>query len=121
VEILRGTDGARYGRAKSDAGWREVHAIFERHGVEYTPYRTGARIGDLDSPQTVKPSGIDRDLSLRAMTATFGPYESSQQARDRAAAREAVQRAENLVIGRGSLRIRVRSSTALRPTTRPTP
>ncbi len=36
---------------------------------------------------------------MRAMTATFGPYESSQQARDRAAAREAVQRAENLVVG----------------------
>jgi len=93
VEILRGTDG------RTDAGWREVHAAFERHGVEYKPYRTGARIGDLDSPETVKPSEIDRDLSLRAMTATFGPYESSQQARDRAATREAVQRAENLVVG----------------------
>ncbi len=93
VAILRGTDG------RTDAGWREVHATFERHGVEYKPYRTGARIGDLDSPETVKPSEIDRDLSLRAMTATFGPYESSQQARDRAATREAVQRAENLVVG----------------------
>jgi len=93
VEILRGTGG------RTDAGWREVHATFERHGVEYKPYRTGARIGDLDSPETVKPSEIDRDLSLRAMTATFGPYESSQQARDRAAAREAVQRAENLIVG----------------------
>jgi len=99
IAILRGTDDARDGRAKTDAGWREVHATFERHGVEYKPYRTGARIGDLDSPQTVKPSEIDRDLSLRAMTATFGSYESSQQARDRAAAREAVQRAENLVVG----------------------
>jgi len=99
VAILRGADGARDGRARTDAGWREVHATFERHGVEYKPYRTGARIGDLDSPQTVKPSEIDRDLSLRAMTATFGSYESSQQARDRAAAREAVQRAENLVVG----------------------
>jgi len=98
VEVLRGADGARDGRA-TDAGWREVHAAFERHGVEYKPYRTGARIGDLDSPETVKPSEIDRELSLKAMTATFGPYESSQQARDRAAAREAVQRAENLVIG----------------------
>jgi len=93
VEVLRGTDG------RTDAGWREVHAAFERHGVEYKPYRTGARIGDLDSPETVKPSEINRDLSLRAMAATFGPYESSQQARDRAAAREAVQRAENLVVG----------------------
>ncbi len=93
VEVLRGTDG------RTDARWREVHAAFERHGVEYKSYRTGARIGDLDSPETVKPSEIDRELSLKAMTATFGPYESSQQARDRAAAREAVQRAENLVIG----------------------
>ncbi len=93
VAILRGTEG------RTDAGWGEVHAAFERHGVEYKPYRTGARIGDLDSPETVKPSEIDRDLSLRAMTATFGPYESSQQARDRVAAREAVQRAENLVVG----------------------
>jgi len=93
VEVLRGTDG------RTDAGWREVHAAFERHGVEYKPYRTGARIGDLDSPETVKPSEIDRELSLKAMTATFGPYENSQQARDRAAAREAVQRAENLVVG----------------------
>jgi len=99
VAIMGGADGARDGRARTDAGWREVHATFERHGVEYKPYRTGARIGDLDSPQTVKPSEIDRDLSLRAMTATFGSYESSQQARDRAAAREAVQRAENLVVG----------------------
>ncbi len=93
VTTLRGTD------SRTDAGWREVHAAFERHGVEYKPYRTGARIGDLDSPETVKPSEIDRDLSLRAMTATFGPYESSQQARDRVATREAVQRAENLVVG----------------------
>ncbi len=93
VTTLRGTD------SRTDAGWREVHAAFERHGVEYKPYRTGARIGDLDSPETAKPSEIDRDLSLRAMTATFGPYESSQQARDRAAAREAVQRAENLIVG----------------------
>ena len=93
VTILRGTEG------RTDAGWGEVHATFERHGVEYKPYRTGARIGDLDSPETVKPSEIDRDLSLRAMIATFGPYESSQQARDRAATREAVQRAENLVVG----------------------
>ena len=93
VEVLRGTDG------RTDAGWREVHAAFERHGVEYKPYRTGARLGDLDSPETLKPSEIDRELSLKAMTATFGPYESSQQARDRAAARETVQRAENLVIG----------------------
>jgi len=102
VAILRNTDGARDGTRDgrgTDAGWREVHAAFERHGVEYKPYRTGARIGDLDSPQTVKPSEIDRDLSLRAMTASFGPYESSQQARDRAATREAVQRAENLVVG----------------------
>jgi len=98
VEILRGTNGTRDGRA-TDAGWREVHAAFERHGVEYKPYRTGARIGDLDSPETVKPSEIDRDLSLRSMTARFGPYESSQQAHDRAAAREAVQRADNLVVG----------------------
>jgi len=98
VAILRGTDGSRDGRG-TDARWREVHAAFERHGVEYKPYRTGARIGDLDSPKTIKPSEIDRDLSLRAMTATFGPYESSQQARDRAAARDAVQRAENLVVG----------------------
>jgi len=90
VTILRGTEGRT---------WGEVHATFERHGVEYKPYRTGARIGDLDSPETAKPSEIDRDLSLRSMTATFGPYESSQQARDRAAAREAVQRAENLVVG----------------------
>jgi len=93
VTTLRGTDG------RTDAGWREVHAAFDRHGVAYKPYRTGARIGDLDSPQAVKPSEIDRDLSLRAMSATFGPYESSQQARDRAAARDAVQRAENLVVG----------------------
>jgi len=93
VTTLRGTD------SRTDAGWREVHAAFERHGVEYKPYRTGARIGDLDSPETAKPSEIDRDLSLRAMTATFGPYKSSQQARDRAAAREAVQRAENLIVG----------------------
>jgi hypothetical protein len=98
VQLLRSADGAADGRV-TDAGWREVHAAFERHGVEYKPYRTGARLSDLDSPQTAKPSEIDRILSLRAMTASFGPYESSQQARDRAAAREAVQRAENLVVG----------------------
>ncbi len=98
VQLLRATEASRNGRV-SDAGWREVHAAFERHGVEYKPYRTGARLGDLDSAQTAKPSEIDRALSLRAMNANFGPYESSQQARDRAAAREAVQRAENLVLG----------------------
>jgi hypothetical protein len=93
VAVLRGAGD------RTDAGWREVHTAFERHGLEYKPYRSGARIGDLDSPQTAKPSEVDRALTLRAMTERFGPYETSAQARDRAAAREAVQRAENLVVG----------------------
>jgi hypothetical protein len=93
VTILRGTGD------RTDAGWREVHTAFERHGLEYKPYRSGARVGDLDSPQTAKPSEVDRALTLRAMTERFGQYETSAQARDRAAAREAVQRAENLVVG----------------------
>ena len=86
-------------RAGADAQWRQVHAVFERHGLEYQTYRTGARIADLDSPQTMKPSELDRAFSLGAMTKTFGTYESSRKSRDRAAAREAVGRAENLVIG----------------------
>ena len=93
VAALRRTE------SRTDAGWREVHTAFERHGLEYKPYRSGARIGDLDSPQTVKPSELDSELTLRTMTERFGPYETSAQARDRAAARETVQRAENLVVG----------------------
>jgi len=86
-------------RAGPDAEWHAVHAVFERRGLEYQTYRTGARVVDLDSPQTMKPSALDRALALRAMTKTFGLYESSRESRDRAAAREAVGRAENLVIG----------------------
>jgi len=86
-------------RAGADAEWLEVHAVFERRGLEYQTYRTGARVVDLDSPQTIKPSELDRALSLRTMTKAFGPYESSRESRDRAATREAVGRAENLVIG----------------------
>jgi len=82
-----------------EAGWREVHAVFEGHGLTYEPYRTGARINDLDSPERAKPSEVDRNLSLASMKASFGPYESTQIIRDREAAREAIQRAENLVLG----------------------
>ena len=86
-------------RAGADAQWRQVHAVFERRGLEYQTYRTGARIVDLDSPQTMRPSELDRALALRAMTKDFGSYESSRESRDRAAAREAIGHAENLVIG----------------------
>jgi len=89
VEKLRGHDNS----------WSEVHAVFDRHGVEYQTYRTGARLMDLDSPQHAKPSEVHRGLALAAMTKEFGPYESSQQIRDRDVAREAVKRAENLVVG----------------------
>ena len=86
-------------RAGADAQWRLVHAVFERRGLEYQTYRTGARIVDLDSPQTMRPSELDRALALRAMTRDFGSYESSRESRNRAAAREAIGRAENLVVG----------------------
>jgi len=86
-------------RAGPDAEWRAVHAVFEREGLEYQTYRTGARIVDLDSPAAMKPSELDRGLSLGEMTKAFGPFENSRESRDREAAREAVGRAENLVIG----------------------
>ena len=86
-------------RAGADAQWRLVHAVFERRGLEYQTYRTGARIVHLDSPQTMRPSELDRALALRAMTRDFGSYESSRESRNRAAAREAIGRAENLVVG----------------------
>ena len=86
-------------RAGPDAAWHAVHTVFERRGLEYQTYRTGGRIVDLDSPQTIKPAELDRGLALGTMTKAFGPYESSRESRDRAAAREAVGRAENLVIG----------------------
>jgi len=86
-------------RAGRDAEWRAAHAVFERRGLEYQTYRTGARIVDLDSPATMKPSEVDRGLSLGEMTKAFGPFENSRESRDREAAREAVGRAENLVIG----------------------
>jgi len=103
---LRGRDGSnrdgnnpdRNSRA-GEAGWREAHAAFERHGVIYEPYRTGARLSDLDSPQTAKPSEVDRNLSFAAMKAQFGPYENTQTIRDRETVREAVRRAENLALG----------------------
>lgn len=79
--------------------WADVHAVFDRHGVEYRPYRTGARLMDLDSPQVARPSEVDRGLALAAMSKAFGPYESSQAIREREAAREAVDRAQNLVVG----------------------
>jgi len=96
VAALRGRDGSN--RA-GEAGWREAHAAFERHGVIYEPYRTGARLSDLDSPQTAKPSEVDRHLSFASMKAQLGPYESTQTIRDRETVREAVRRAENLALG----------------------
>ncbi len=91
VAALRGREG--------EAGWREAHAAFERHGVIYEPYRTGARLSDLDSPQTAKPSEVDPHLSFASMKAQFGPYENTQTIRDRETVREAVRRAENLALG----------------------
>jgi len=82
-----------------EKSWADVHGVFDRHGVEYQTYRTGARVMDLDSPQHAKPSEIDRGLALGAMTKEFGPYASSQAIADREATREAVSRAQNLVIG----------------------
>jgi len=96
VAALRGRDG---NSREGEAGWREAHAAFERHGVIYEPYRTGARLSDLDSPQTAKPSEVDRGLSFASMKAQFGPYENTQTIRDRETAREAVRRAENLALG----------------------
>jgi len=96
VAALRGRDGKS---REGEAGWREAHAAFERHGVIYEPYRTGARLSDLDSPQTAKPSEVDRGLSFASMKAQFGPYENTQTIRDRETAREAVRRAENLALG----------------------
>jgi len=96
VAALRGRDGSN--RA-GEAGWREAHAAFERHGVIYEPYRTGARLSDLDSPQTAKPSEVDRHLSFASMKAQFGPYENTPTIRDRETVREAVRRAENLALG----------------------
>jgi len=89
VEQLRG-------REKS---WADVHAVFDRHGVEYQKYRTGARLMDLDSPQHAKPSEVDRGLALGAMTKEFGAYESSQHIRDREAAGAAIKHAQSLVVG----------------------
>jgi len=101
VAALRNRDGSDPdgNSREGEAGWREAHAAFERHGVVYEPYRTGARLSDLDSPQTAKPSEVDRHLSFASMKVQFGPYESTQTIRDRETAREAVRRAENLALG----------------------
>jgi ATP-dependent exoDNAse (exonuclease V) alpha subunit len=83
----------------SRADWGAVHAIFERRGLEYQQYRMGARIVDLDSPEAVKASEVDRKLSLGAMSERFGEFASSAAMLERKSAREAVQRAEQLVLG----------------------
>ncbi len=84
---------------QSEAGWREVHSAFERHGVGYERYRTGARLVDLGSPETARTKDFDRKLALGEMTKSFGAFETSEVIRDREAAREAVQRAESLAVG----------------------
>jgi hypothetical protein len=83
----------------SRANWEAVHAIFERRGLEYQQYRMGARIVDLDSPEAVKASEVDRVLSLGAMSERFGAFASSAAMLERKSAREAVHRAEQLVLG----------------------
>jgi ATP-dependent exoDNAse (exonuclease V) alpha subunit len=83
----------------SRADWEAVHAVFERRGLEYQQYRMGARIVDLDSPEVVKASEVDRELSLGAMSERFGEFASSAAMLERKSAREAVQRAEQLVLG----------------------
>jgi len=93
VAELRGSGG------QGETGWREVHATFERHGVGYERYRTGARLVDLDSPETARTKDFDRKLALGEMTKSFGAFETSQVIKDREAAREAVQHAESLAVG----------------------
>ena len=98
VEIEKLGDGTRE-RAPEAPGWDRVHATFERHGLEYQAIGTGARIADLDGPETVKPSAVDRELSMSAMRERFGAFETTAQARERAEAREVVRHAESLVVG----------------------
>jgi len=94
VEIGQLRDGA-----DEPPGWARAHAAFERHGLEYQAVGMGARIADLDGPETVKPSAVDRELSMGAMRKRFGAFETTAQARERAAAREVVRHAEGLVVG----------------------
>jgi hypothetical protein len=98
VEIERLRDGAD-GRAAEAPGWDRVHAAFERHGLEYQAIGTGVRIADLDGPETVKPSAVDRELSMSAMRKNFGAFETTAQVRERAEARKVVRHAESLVVG----------------------
>ncbi|MGH7755401.1 MAG: AAA family ATPase, partial [Vulcanimicrobiaceae bacterium] len=84
---------------RSEASWVDVHEIFAKHGLEYARYRAGARISDTESPDTVTPSAVDRQLRLGEMQKRFGRYEPSPRALDRLARDEAVRRAENLVVG----------------------
>jgi len=83
----------------AELGWAQVHAVFDRHGLAYETVGTGARIGDLDGPESVKASVVDRALSMSAMRKRFGVFETTAQARERAAAREAVRVASSLVVG----------------------
>jgi hypothetical protein len=94
VEIGQLRDGA-----DEPPGWARAHAAFERYGLEYQAVGTGARIADLDGPETVKPSAVDRELSMGAMRERFGAFETTAQARERAEAREVVRHAESLVVG----------------------
>jgi len=96
IEKLRDDAGDR---AAETPGWDLVHATFERHGLEYQSIGTGARIADLDGPETVKPSAVDRALSISALRERFGVFETTAQARERAEAREVVRLAASLIVG----------------------
>jgi ATP-dependent exoDNAse (exonuclease V) alpha subunit len=92
-------DLAELRRSDGEKSWEHAHAVFEKHGIEYQRYRSGGRVIELDGPATAKPSDIDRGLAYKAMCERFGAYETSAAIADRQAAREAVQHAEQLVLG----------------------
>lgn len=62
--------------------WASVHAAFDKHGLVIKPHGAGLVIGDPAAKVFVKASSVDRQLSVKAMTAKFGQFQPKAQNAD---------------------------------------
>lgn len=63
---------------REGANWRELHKVFNQHGLTLRPRGAGYVIQDLFSGLTVKASSVDRDFSKRKIEERIGPYKGAE-------------------------------------------
>jgi hypothetical protein len=61
-------------------GWRDLHELLARHGVELRKRGAGLVLRDVRRGITAKASAVNPALSMQALTARLGPYQRGRNA-----------------------------------------